>query len=160
MSVFKTTFSRALPVIKSDNNNIPSPQAILTSKNTSLVASNLVDNTVDFITLNVQTGDVVYNTTAGTSATVYKVVSATQLQLNATIFSATGDSYTIYQESPQTGQGNQGCYLYVGGAGTLNVITIGGDSLLISGITAGSVLPIQVTTVKAGGTATLVIALW
>jgi hypothetical protein len=160
MSVFKSQFSRALPVIKSDNANVPYPTSIATGTNTSTSASKLVNSAATFITNNVATGDIVYNTTDSTAATVVSVNSETQLTLNADIFTATSKSYVVYQASAQTGLGNTGCYLYIGGAGTLNIVTIGGDSLLISGLTAGTVLPIQVLQVKSGGTATLITALW
>ena len=160
MSVFKTSFSRALSVIKSDNNNIPFPAQVCSGTNTSTGTNLLINSADGFIVNNVQCGDIVYNITDGTSATVVGVTNATTVVLNANIFAATGKSYIIYQASPQTGMGNAGCYLYVGGAGTLNIVTIGGDSLTISGILAGTVLPIQVLAVKANGTATLVTALW
>jgi len=160
MSVFKSQFSRALPVIKSDNANVPYPTSIATGTNTSTSASKLVNSAATFITNNVKIGDIVYNTTDSTAATVVSVDSETQLTLNADIFTATSKSYVVYQASAQTGLGNTGCYLYIGGAGTLNIVTIGGDSLLISGLTAGTVLPIQVLQVKSGGTATLITALW
>lgn len=50
--------------------------------------------------------------------------------------------------------------LWIGGAGTLTVITLGGDSVLFSGIPAGTIIPIQATRVMATGTtATLIVAL-
>jgi len=160
MSVFKTTFSRALSVIKSDNANVPYPSQITSGTNTSVSVGALVDSASTFSTKQVKTGDIVYNVTDGTAATVLQVVSNTQLLLNADIFLATGKSFVVYQASSQTTIGNAGCFLYVGGAGTLNVVTIGGDDVTISGIIAGTTLPIQVLKVKSGGTATLITALW
>lgn len=160
MSVFKSQFSRAINVIKSDNANIPSPTLITTGTNTSISASKLICSSATFLTNNVSVGDIVYNTTDGTAATVITADSQTQLTLNADIFTAISKAFVVYQASAQTGLGNTGATLYIGGAGTLNVVTIGGDSLLISGLTAGSILPIQVLQVKSGGTATLITALW
>jgi hypothetical protein len=50
--------------------------------------------------------------------------------------------------------------LWVGGAGNINLDTIGGDTILISGIPAGTVLPIQARRVRSTNTtATLIVAL-
>ena len=63
--------------------------------------------------------------------------------------------------SPQSGQGNPGCYLYVGGAGNVSVVTIGNDIATFFGVPAGTTLPIQVVKLRATSTtATNVIALW
>jgi len=56
---------------------------------------------------------------------------------------------------------NNGCVLYVGGAGDLKVKTAGGDEVTFTGILAGTFLPVQVVRVFATGTtATTVLALW
>lgn len=61
----------------------------------------------------------------------------------------------------EDGSGNNGCVLYVGGAGTLKVKTVGGDEVTFVGITAGSFIPVQVLQVFSTGTsATNIIALW
>jgi hypothetical protein len=50
--------------------------------------------------------------------------------------------------------------LWVGGAGAITGITLGGDTVLLSGIPAGTLLPISFSVVKATGTtATLIAAL-
>ena len=60
-----------------------------------------------------------------------------------------------------TGGSNNGCVLYVGGAGNLRVLTIGGDDVLFSNIQAGSFLPVQVQRVySTNTTATGIVALW
>jgi hypothetical protein len=105
----------------------------------------------------------VYNTTDGTAATVLLVVNATTLLLNADIFTATTKDFVVYQASSQTTIGNQGCFLYVGGAGNVRVTTIGQDIVTFSGALAGKILPIQVLkvhSVASGTTATLLNALW
>lgn len=160
MSIFKSTFSRALPVIKSDNANIPYPALIESGTNTSTAASQLIDTAATFVTNMVAPGDIIYNTTDSTAATVVSVTDETTLVLNANIFAATAKAYTVYQASPQTTIGNAGCFLYVGGAGTLVVTTIGGDILTFTGVAAGTILPVQVIKLASASSATLVNALW
>lgn len=161
MSLFKTTFTRALRAHPSDNADIAYPTAIETGTSTTVTASKLIDSTATFITFNIKPGDVVHNDTDGTAATVVSVDSETQLTLNANIFTATAKAYVVYAMSPQTSMGNPGCYLYVGGTGNVSVITIGNDQLTFNGVPAGTTLPIQVTRLRATGTtATLVNALW
>jgi len=161
MSVFKSQFSRALAVIKSDNANIPFPAEVKSGTNTSAVTDQLVDSAGDFINAGVKTGDIMYNTTDGLAATVVSVTSATVIVLNADIFAASSKAFTIYQASPQTTIGNQGCNLYIGGAGNVKVTTIGGDIVTFTAPTLGQVLPVQVIKLHSTGTsATLVNALW
>lgn len=162
MSVFKTTFTRALRAHPSDNAIIAYPgDTNLVGTNTSVTASKLVDSAATFITNNVLIGDVVHNDTAGTAATVVSVDSETEITLNANIFASTAQVYTIYSMSSQAGIGNTGCYLYVGGAGNISVITIGGDQITFNSVPAGTVLPIQVRQVRSTSTtATLLNALW
>lgn len=67
-----------------------------TSGTTSSVsASKLVDSTKNFISLGVQEGDLVTNTSTNTS-TVVNSVAATELTLQDDIFTTTGDSYSVY----------------------------------------------------------------
>jgi len=229
MSVFKTTFSRALRVIPTDNANVPFPAVVASGENTEVVPQNqtvltsgtlvigvtyeitnyesgddflnvgatdnqtgdifvaigttptdwtngseltdisslfgdyLVDSNATFVTSGVKTGDIIYNTTDGTACTVVNVVNETTLSLNAYIFSATSKDYVIYQASPQSGLGNQGCFLYVGGAGNVRVTTIGQDIITFTAVPVGTVLPVQVIKVhslESGTTATLINALW
>lgn len=161
MSVFKTTFSRALRAHPSDNADIAYPNAIESGTSTSVVSSKLVDSTGFFVTNNVKTGDVVHNDTLGTAATVVTVDSETQLTLNANIFTATAQAYVVYAMSAQTSMGNPGCFLYVGGTGNVSVITLGNDQITFNGVPAGTTLPIQVVKLRSTGTtATLINALW
>jgi hypothetical protein len=161
MSVFKTTFSRALRAHPSDNADIAFPNQIAGGTNTTATSFKLINSAALYITKNVKTGDVVHNDTAGTAATVVSVESETELTLNANIFTTTGQVYAIYAMSPQTSMGNPGCFLYVGGTGTVSVVTLGGDILTFAGVPAGTTLPIQVIKLRATGTtATLVNALW
>ena len=161
MSVFKTTFSRALRAHPSDNANIAYPNQIAGGTNTSAVAFKLVNSAALYITKNVKTGDVVHNDTAGTAATVVSVDSQTQLTLNADIFTSTSQTYAVYAMSAQTSMGNPGCFLYVGGTGNVSVITLGNDQITFNGVPAGTTLPIQVVKLRSTGTtATLINALW
>ena len=161
MSVFKTTFSRALRAHPSDNADIAYPNQIAGGTNTSAVAFKLVNSAALYITKNVKTGDVVHNDTAGTAATVVSVDSQTQLTLNADIFTSTSQTYAVYAMSAQTSMGNPGCFLYVGGTGNVSVITLGNDQITFNGVPAGTTLPIQVVKLRSTGTtATLINALW
>lgn len=160
MSVFKNQFSKALSVIKSDNADIPFPQATTSGTSTSVVENSLVDNTKNFNNLNVKAGDIVYNTTDGSAATVVRVVNNTTVLLNADIFGATAKAYTLYAASAQNTIGNRGCNLYVGGTGTLVVTTIDGSEATFAAVPAGTILPVQVVKLKSASTATSVIALW
>jgi hypothetical protein len=158
MSVFKTTFSRALEVFPSSNCDIPFPNVIVSGINTSTTVDRLIDNTVDFIALNVREGDIVYNIDTNEGATVTRVSAATEIRLNADIFTSVGQNYTVYQASPQTGLGNQGCYIYIGEVDTnYIVVTIGGDEVEFKSPIKGSVLPVQVIKVISGGNC---VALW
>lgn len=161
MSVFKTTFTRSLRAHPSDNANIAYPAAVTSGTNTSVVAFKLINSAETFVTNNVATGDVVHNDTAGTAATVVSVDSETQLTLNADIFTATAQAYVVYAMSAQSGMGNPGCFLYVGGTGNVSVITLGNDQITFNGVPAGTTLPIQVVKLRSTGTtATLINALW
>lgn len=160
MSVFKTTFSRALEVIKSDNANVPFPAPVKSGTNTGVAVEQLVDTAGDFINAGVKTGDIVYNTTDGLAATVVSVTSATVIVLNATIFGTTGSEYTIYQASSQTTIGNTGCYIYVGSSGGLTVTTIGQDVVNFPYVPIGTVLPVQVVKVWESSTVSQLVALW
>lgn len=52
-------------------------------------------------------------------------------------------------------------FLFVGGAGAIAVVTAGGETVTMTGVAAGSVLPIAVSRVKSTGTtATNIAALW
>jgi len=68
---------------------------------------------------------------------------------------------TIPSISTADGSGNNGCVLYVGGAGDVQVITVGGDNVIFAGVNSGTFLPVLVKQVVAAGTdATLILALW
>ncbi len=72
------------------------------------------------------------------------------------------DTVDIPSISTDPGAGkNNGCVLFVGGAGNIKVKTIGGDEVTFNGINTGSFIPVQVVRVFATGTsATNILALW
>ena len=161
MSVFKNQFSKALQVLPSNDANIPFPQVVTSGKSTDVVADSLVDSTKNFNELKVAAGDIVYNKSDGSAATVIDVVDDTTILLNADIFGDVDRDYILYAASSQTTIGNQGCNLYVGAAGSLHVQTLDGNVLIFDGVQAGSILPVQVVKVYSGGTdADSIIALW
>lgn len=162
MSVFKPTFSRALRAYPSDNAVIANPNALATSgTNTSVASNKLINSAANFLSNNLYAGAVVYNDTAGTSATVISVDSDTQLTLNADIFTTTSQTYSVYSMGSQAGNGQTGAFLYIGGTGNVSVVTIGGDVIIFAGVPAGTTLPIQVRQLKlTGTTATIINALW
>lgn len=153
---------RALAIIPSDNAPIPSPAVVTYGINSDAVsAGQLVDPNADFIATHVAVGDVIYNTTSDLAATITQVVDINTLNLNADIFTVLDQNYIIYQQSPQTGSGNTGCVLYVGGLGDLAVTTTGNDDVTFVGINAGSFIPVHILKIKSTGTtATNILALW
>ena len=51
--------------------------------------------------------------------------------------------------------------LYVGGAGNVELDTVGGETVVFTGVPEGTVLPIRCTRVRAANTsATAIVALW
>jgi len=163
MPNLKLQVSRALKVIPSPNTNIPMPNVIVTSLATATTTGKLVDSTKNFSSvgvnpLNVQVGDIVYNNTLSSAATVTNVDSATQLSLNSNIMLST-NTYTLYSGTNISGS-VEPCVLYVGVGGTLNVTTAGGDVVSFVGIASGTFLPVQVIRVNSVVTATDIIALW
>ena len=162
MPNLKLQVSRALKVIPSVNTNIPMPNVIVTSVTTGAATNKLIDTARNFSSvgvnpLNVQVGDIVYNTTNSVAATVTNVDSATQLSLNSPMGAA--NNYTLYSGTNTAGS-VEPCVLYVGVGGTLNVTTAGGDVVNFVGIASGTFLPVQVIKVNSVVTATDIIALW
>jgi len=166
MSVFKTTFSRALRIYPSDDANIPFPIVIESGTTTNSGPSQLIDANALFVTNGVKTGDIVISYSNDVMVTVVEVIDENTLLLNANLFSL-GYEYVVYQASSQSGLGNQGCYLYIGDtgeavAGSVTVTTIGGDIITFNGIFRGTILPVQVIKLHATGTVDVnkINALW
>jgi hypothetical protein len=156
MSVSKVQFTRALPVIPSDKANVPSPYLIVSGLATDVGTNQLICADVDFIEVNVQPGDIVYDIPAQRAVTVVSVIDANTLEINDDVIS-TGELFRIYQASSQTGLGNQGCCLLSNGTADADVVTIGGDSVVLH-LAEGIVCPVQVIKVNSSGTD--LVALW
>jgi hypothetical protein len=159
-----TTPSRALQVILSDTADIPTPYLITSGVATDDTVGQLVDENNNFIDAGVNIGDIVYLLDTATSVTIIGVTRDTlTFQEGATV--TTGDTYSIYQQSPITGSQNQGCLLYfnstVPNEGSLKVTTAGNDIVLFEGLSSG-VLPVRVKKAWRDGRENngIVIALW
>jgi hypothetical protein len=154
MAYQKLQARRALAVITSDTIDIPNPAATAaTGTAAAPTGAQLVGTGTNFLTT-VKVGDIIY---AGTIvATVDAVVSDTVLTTSTAITAAL--TYTIYS---QTDNPSNGCVLFAGGAGDIELITVDDDTVLFKGIVAGQFLPVQVKRVKATNTtATFIVALW
>lgn len=156
MSYQKLQGNRWLKVIPSDTIPIPNPSTEVTSSTATATTSNkLVDSTKDFTVMKLNEGDIIYNDTDSTIATVTAVDSATTLSVSADIFANT-EAYTIYR-APTT---NDAPVLFIGGAGTAQCVSIAGDSEQFTFV-AGTYVPLNVRRVDATGTsATLIKAIW
>lgn len=159
MAYQKLQTGRALEVIYSDTINIPNIADVHATGQVSAAPPGpppqLVVAAGDFLT-SVKVGDIVYNTTAKTVATVTGVVDDVTLNLSAATVSA-ADEFVIY------GDTNNGCVLYLGGAGNLRVVTVGGDDVLMTGVLAGTYVPMNVMRVKTTDTtvaASVILAMW
>jgi len=159
MAYQKLQVSRALAVIPSDTVNIPVPGMLaIRSTTTGASALKLIDSSGDFINQGVKIGDIVYSGTT-IAATVTAVDSATQLSVSTAVPTTT--AYQLYKSS----QGpNNGCVLYIGGAGDVRVMTAGGDIVEFEASLAGTYMPVNVVRVFATGhttsAATKIVALW
>ena len=157
MAYQKLQAGRALAVIPSDTVDIPNIAAVTTTgASTSSSTLKLIDDDGDFIVKEVKVNDIVY---AGTVAAIVTAIdSATTLSVSVTVPIST--AYTIYsqKDNPQNG-----CVLYVGGAGNLSVTTVGGDTVQFIGLAAGQFVPVQVLRVNLAVVAPAagsIIALW
>ena len=159
MAYQKLQAGLAVDVIPSDTVNIPVPNVVVSDiSDVSVTLNKLNDSTVDFVELNVKVGDTVYNTSTTGIAKVVQVEDANTLVLSANIFSSASQNYTIYSSGDHP---NQGCVLYVGGAGDLAVVTSSGSEVTLVGVLAGSFIPVQVLRVESTNTtATNIVALW
>ncbi|HSG32172.1 MAG TPA: hypothetical protein VLB82_11590 [Thermodesulfobacteriota bacterium] len=156
---------KALAVIASDTIPIPSPDCPeISGTNGTTQNGKLVDSSKDFITAGVEVGDIVYNTSDNTSATVSAIDSASLLTLSANIM-ASGEAYTIFLNGPifdQRIQSSSGCLLYVGSSEAtmtvatsfvdVKVKTVDGSIVTFSNFPVGEYLPVQVLQLYATGT--------
>jgi hypothetical protein len=151
MAYQKLQAERALKVIPSDTINIPNVAGpSVSGTTTGTTANKLVDSTASF-TSNLL-GYIVYSGTQ--IATVTAVDDANTLSLSADIM-ISGEAYTLYADD------NNGCVLQTGLAGTIRVLTIGGDDVTFS-VVAGAFVPVQVKRVLESTTMfpNDIIALW
>jgi hypothetical protein len=158
MPNLKLQVSRALTVIPSNNTNIPMPNEIVSFSTItgSLATNKLIDSTKNFSSvgankLNIQVGDIVYNfgsSPYNLQQKLYKVDSATQLTLNADIFTLVASAYTLYSGTNIAGS-IEPCVLYIGTGGDLDIITAGGDNVFLANVPSGTFFPIQVIKVNA-----------
>jgi len=162
MSYQKLQGYLAVEIIPSDNCNVPFPGDVTEGVNSATEPNSLIDETTNFIKEGINIGDIVYNLTSSTAATVIDVPKDNYLTLNADIFAGESQVYKIFPASPQSGaqDANNGCVLYVGEEGNLNVTTIGGTEVLFSKMANGFV-PVQVKKVWSKNTdAKSIIGLW
>lgn len=157
MAYQKLQTQRAIAVIPNDSGTvIPSPGGEILSDTSGLLIGSF--KLIAFGAQNfskVQPGDVIYNTTDSTTATVTAVTSST-LTLNADIFTAPGKAFKIYST-----RGSEGPVLYVGTGGTVVMKTVGGDTVTLVNVPDASFLPIMTSVVVATGTtASNILGLW
>lgn len=152
----KLQVGTALNIVKSDDANIPFPNVVESGVTGSVSVNQLEDVTGQFVTLKVQVGDVVVNNSTNVSATITRVLSETNLLINANIFTVSGVSYTLYAQN-----GKEGCVLYIGTGGNLRVLTASGQDVTFANILGGTFLPVQVLKVfRTGTVASDFVALW
>ena len=157
MAYQKLQASRAIAVTTSDTVNIPNPaMLIISSTTTGASAGKLIDAAGDFVNKGVKVGDIIYTT--ATATTVTAVDSATQLSVDTAIPTTT--AYKLFSSDTKS----NGCVLYVGdvsGGANLEIVTMGGDTVVLENLLAGSFIPIQTLRVgKTNTTAAKILALW
>ena len=151
--------TRAFPVsIYSDDVPIPYPSTPMVGVVTGFGADRLTAAESNFSSL--KAGDIIYNTSGGVADIVVGVNTSTQILLAGYSGGgfAIGDSFSIYP-----GNRNEGCTLYVCGAGDVEVETVGGDIVTFLGVAGAhepQLIPVQVLKVRAATSATFIIALW
>ena len=157
MATQKLQVGRAFAVnIFSDDVDIPFPELSAFGTTTSAGGTILEDNTANFVQGAINPGDIVYNTTTGDADIVVGLISSTEIEIAGYGGGfGSGQSYQIY-----AGNNHQGCVLYIGGSGDLEVQTVGGDNVTFFGVTAGQFIPVNVMKVRTGTTASDILALW
>lgn len=158
MAYQKLQGRRAINVYPQDDVPIPSPSSKrVTGQNDAVVVGYLQDTSTDFTYYGVKAGDVVYNTTTGRAAKVLKVVGLNDLLLSADIFLVLSQDYVIYSMELS----EDGPVLFVGTGGDLNIVTSGGDTVLLTNLPDASYVPIMVKSVQSTSTScSNIIALW
>ena len=156
MATQKLQVGRAFPVdIFSNDVNIPFPQVSTSGVATGGTFATIVeDTTADFIQGQINPGDIIYNTTLGAADIVVGIISPTQIEVASGGF-VSGDDYIIY-----AGNNHQGCVLYIGGRGSVEVETVGGDIVTFTSVQTGQFIPVNVMKVRTATSATNILALW
>jgi|TARA_R110001583_G_scaffold59749_2_gene177621 hypothetical protein len=153
----------AQEVIVSDNTNIIYPSLAVEGATSVPVANQLTAaGAVDFEAEGIFAGDIVVNSTTGLKATVLSIVDKVTLIINTDIFLVQGEAFKVYNASAFKNyqDANNGCVLYIGGAGDLKVDTIAGSTVTFKAVPVGF-FPVQVKKIYSTGTvATDIIALW
>ena len=162
MAVQKKTYTRAIQVFPSDDANIPNPALQILSgvsnastSNFQFVANIVLDN------LGIQPGDIIYNITQQTSATIISYpIGGNILDLNADAFTTGACSFIIYAGTQNDGS-KGGCVIYCGSGGGFTADTLGNDQISLSGLPSGQIVPVQVRKVYATGIGSSnLVALW
>ncbi len=153
----------AQEVIVSDNTNIIYPSLAVEGVTLVPVTNQLTAaGAVDFEAEGIFAGDIVVNSTTGLKATVLSVVDKLTLIINTDIFLVQNDEFKVYNASAFKNyqDANNGCVLYIGGAGDLKVDTIAGSTVTFKAVPVGF-FPVQVKKIYSTGTAAAdIIALW
>jgi len=153
----------SLEIIASDSLPIPSPGLpVISGSTTAATANKLVDVGADFS--EVEIGDIVYNTTDNTSATVTAIDTSTILSISSDIFTSP-EAYTIFLGGPNGSSridSSEGCLLYVGSNDAtmdiaksyvdIKVQTTAGNDITFANFPVGSYLPIQIIKLYTTGT--------
>jgi hypothetical protein len=153
----------ALEIIASDTLPIPAPDVpVISGTTTAATTDKLVDVGADFS--EVEVGDIVYNTTDNTSATVVAIDSSTILEVSADIFTSP-EAYTIFLGGPNGSSrinSSDGCLLYVGSNDAtmdvaksyvdIKVQTTAGSDITFANFPVGNYLPIQILKLYTTGT--------
>ena len=140
----------------SDDYDIPFHMQATKGYTTDVGFSQLKDGTADFISLGIEQGMMVWNTTAGLSAIVVSV-SLDILFLDADIFASAGDAYIVFSTK------NPGCLIRIGNGknDSMCVTTSGGDKVTFFNLNSGTILPVRVLRVwSANTTVSELVALW
>jgi hypothetical protein len=157
MATQKLQVGRAFPVnIYSNDVNIPFPQVSTSGTATGGSLNYLEDSGADFIQGGINPGDIIYNLSQQSADIVVGINSPTQIEVAGYIGGTfPGDNYIIY-----AGNNHQGCVLYIGIGGDLEVETVGGDIVTLSNVASGQFIPVQVMKVTLNTTALDILALW
>lgn len=157
MADLKLQAHRAIPIVPSDTINIPQAgRSVSNGTTTSLGsgANDLIDSAATFTDGSVSVGDVVHDETNGVIDTISAIVDDNNLTLTSGTAVADAASYKIYDKTTDD------CSWYVGVSGDVQVLTVGGDTILLTAVPVGW-QPLQIRRVDSTNTtATNMVAGW